>query len=662
MESLNNEQERGAEGCVTTDFIVLSITSIDRKLEDTTGASGTDKRSMAGSIVQSIASIHQLFEDVTNTCNSNQRVHSDVADLAHKIRIQQVAFDNGCKMLLVTAAKSRQDVDNMIEDPSHPIWKDKVAHRNLNTVMARFYHACLAALKHLQECLSELKVGLRPLRRKGKKMPRRLYQLWFNITTSQSFATTEDFPKIVQKMRDYNDVFCTFVWQAVPHRSAQQVPSSLGEDLGRPYAIGAAQGELRHFRCIQRTSQVLYDALSDIWTCGDHEAHSLSISLQFDYTEAGALTRGEEIRFNVAVTSPCFDSPYHLIVDTAHSGSCIYQAVEEDRSSKKTYLVNGVAGLAARPKSSGLSELHTRTDAQRAGGQRATCFVRPKSLHNRVPNLGLKEDLCYWLRQSSVTIKPKQGTECSCLGFFETGSGITFSVAYVLRDEYQNQGSYSLDDVLLRANSESRALSLDDRLRTALFLAAGVLHLGSSSWLRQAWSSKDIHFFDMDDYERCSLGKPFLRVQLDKNTARGSGYATQNYTPTRLSLLSLGFVLIELAFSAPWRKLQLEETITKDLLEWENNLLNLMRLSNTVSRELGSRYAKIVKTCLSHGLGSQDTQGLSKAELDEVVFENVVGELDQCLSAVTFKSGVCSSPSETSCANDPALRLEPSAG
>ena len=94
------------------------------------------------------------------------------------------------------------------------------------------------------------------------------------------------------------------------------------------------------------------------------------------------------------------------------------------------------------------------------------------------------------------------------------------------------------------------------------------------------------------------------------------------------------------SFSALWAKLQLREDITRKLLEWEKEPLNLMRLSQTVSRELASKHAEVVETCLFLGSGIQATHALEKAELDKIIFEEIVTDPDFYLAAVTFSSGI----------------------
>lgn len=640
MDALTTAREGVMENCATTESVVLSITNMNQMFTEVKQASSTGKRHPPGGIVRSIAGIHKLFEDVMRNSESIQKFYSDLADLALKIRIQQVAFDNGCKMLLVTAAKSRQDVDNMIENRGHPIWRDTMAHRNLDTMMARFYNLCLVALEHFQESLSELVVGLHALKGQETKKATSKYQFLLEKWNPSTLGTTDDFPKLLQNLRNYNDIFCTLIWQAVPRRSGHQFGLSFGGDLACPYLIRAARASQVHFGCVQQASQLLHDTLSNIRTCRQHEAHSLNIALNFDYAKTGATGQAEDFCFNVTVTCPSSARPFQLIVYVAHGGCCMYQKVTEDRFPKKTYLRNRVTRSAAWTKSSDVAELDTDAAAYRHGGQRVGASVRAEALQDKVPDLGLEEDLCHRLRNLSVTTESKQVAESSCLGYLETRTGLRFLIYYFRRDEYRKLGSYSLEDVLVRANKERRAIPVEDRLRIALFLAAGVLQLSSSVWLRPTWSSKDILFFDMDDKEKWTLGQPFLQTKLDSDTARGPVYETKSQAATRSCLLSLGLVLIELAFSAPWRKLQLEESLTEDLLEWEKNLLDLMRLSDTVSRELGSRYAKVVQICLFQGLETQETQDLGKAEIDQVLLEDIVGELDRCLSAVTFESGV----------------------
>ena len=617
------------EEWVTTESVVLSLIRFNQGRSGLEKPISTNICPTSGGIVPSLAGILQQFKDVISAIEPVRQI-SDVADLALKIEIQQVAFENSCKFLLATVAKSRQDVDQMIEDQGHQIWKDTSAHQSLETKMARFYRVCRAALERFHKSLHEFKTGLHALSSRGIKK----YGFWRYRSNPPASGTIENLAKLVKNLRSYNDIFCTLIWQAVPRRSGSHFEPSIRRNLSYPYVPQAGRGPYHHFDCVQRASQNLYNMLSNVWTCEEYEPHSFIFALSLESAKAGASVQAEDFRFNVAVTSPYLRSSNRSNFDTAHYKWCMYQTVKEDGFLKQIDHRNRVDGSAAWAHPSDLSKLDADKTAHRLGDQDCATCLRAKLLRRRVSDLDLEKNWCRWLRNSSTTIGPTEEMECSCVGSPETRTSHRSLLTSVLRDEYQKQGSHSLDDVLMRANIECRRIPLQDRLRTALFLAAGVLRLNTSSWLRQAWSSKDIYFFDMKDYERCTLGEPFLKFELNDDTARGPGHEIK--VATRSCLLSLGLVLIELAFSAPWRKLQSEENLTEDLLEWERNLLNLMRLSDTVSRELGSRYAKVVQTCLFEGLETNSTDDLGKAELDEIIFEDVVKELDRCLSAVTI--------------------------
>ena len=627
MEGLDTDPQQDVDVFTTTDAIVLSMTQVWQRLQDDSKARSAEDRPTTGSIVSFIASIHQSFEEVERTSVSLQEVFSNVADLAPKVRIQKVAFENCSKLLLVGAANSPQDFDNMIEDSDHPVWEDATVHRRLDIVMTRFSHICLNALEHLHESLANLNVGFQALRGQEKQDTQQNH-LPLDRSYSVTVGVPENLPDIVQNLKDYNDIFCILVWQAVPRGSDSILGSSFATELGYPHAIGAAPASHRHLDCIQRVSQVLYDTLSNAWTCRDHKVHFLSISMKVDHARAGAKVRDKGFRFNVAVTSPYLESPYRLVVDTSTGDFSTCQAIQNAFFSKETYLENKSSEAAVQSNSSHHSNIE-------AGNQWAGTPMRSKLTRNMVPNLGFEEDMCLHIRTSSAIIDPDEETEACPLGYLESKNGLKFLLASTSKCEEQNS-FHSLEEVLVRTCREGRAIPLEERLRTASLLAAGVLHLNASSWLPPVWSSKDIYFLDVDDYEKCALGEPFLQIPLVNNATRVSLDEGTKSAAIRSSILSLGLVLVELAYSAPWDKLQIQEDLTEKLSIGEKNLLNMMRLSKTVSRQLGSRYAKVVQTCLSQGLKTQRTQDLEKAELDEIISEEIVKQLDQCLSIVTL--------------------------
>ena len=618
----DSEPRREVENCTTIDTIVSPTTQkLDNVSKAGNSGSNTYELPTPSGIVRSMATVHDLFEDVERTSEPLQSVFSNIADLVPKVQIQQVAFDHHCKLLLVTVAKSPQEIENMIEDPGHPVWNDKAVHRNIDRVMARFDHMCFNVLDKHQLSLRSLKVGLQALgvHEKGNK------------SKSMGFSTPENLPDLVQNLRNYNDIFFTLVCEAVPRRSGHMLGSTFAEDLRYSQIVQPASASVSHpdIDCMQWILQGFYDTVSDLWTCRDHESHSLGILLTFDHARDGALVRSKGFQFIIAVTSPCFDSPYHFSVDLLSGDFSSCQTIEQDRYLSKTCQENEPTEAAVQYKS--LDSSINRAGDEGCGILRLSSMVEA-SKHD----LRLAADMCCCLRSLSATMETEGETGNLSTRFLESGSGLRFILSPACGGRDQRQESHSLKDVLWRVSSEGRAIPIKDRLRTASFLAAGFLHLHTSSWLPEAWSSKDIYFFDVDDYGTFALGEPFLQTPLDSNRTRRSVVKETDSTTICSSLLCLGRVLIELAFSAPWQKLQIQDDLTNKLSTGEKDVLNMMLLSKTVSRQLGPRYAKVIQTCLSLGLEAQKTENLKNAELNEIIFEGLVKQLDQCLSVVTY--------------------------
>ena len=626
------EPQLEVEDCTTTDIIVLS--TMQKSDSDVPKAGNTYRLPTSGGIVPSMARVERLFSDLERPREPLGGVFSNTADLVSKVRVQKVIFHEYCRLLFVTVAKTSHDAYGMVGDPGHPIWKDTVAHRNINDMMARFYPVTFNVLEKLQESLRNLKFGLQALRGHEEQDKR---NIWAGLEEAESAppSTIEDFRGFIQNLRTYNDVFLTLICEAVPRRSGRTRELTFAEEMGYRHTVPAASASLPllDLNCKQRVLQDLYDSVSDAWTCRDHASHSLSILLKFDHASAGAVVRSNDFRFIITLTSPSFDIPYFFVVDSPSGGFSSNKTVEGDQSLKKTCLAKTSTGAGVRSRDSDLS-------IDRAGDERGGISRPLDSTGESKHDLPLVEDLCHCLRSLSATREAEQQTGISSPRYLKSRSGLKFILSPAFRAEDERQGSHTLDDILRHASNEGRAIPMIDRLRTASSLGAGILHLNTTSWLPQVWSSIDVHYLDGDSYERCAFGEPFLKTPLDKHRAQRSVVQGTNFTAIRSSLLCLGLVLIELAFSAPWQKLQMQEDLTKSLSTKERHHLNMMRLSKIVSRELGSRYAKVVQTCLALGLDAQRTQDLGKAELDEVMFEEVVKELDKSLSVVTSVPGL----------------------
>ena len=604
--------------------VVQSIIYDYQKFKDQTKVPDHRGFSTSGSIIQSIASIRTKLEEVVEIIESRKGSSSTATDLATKLFIQLIAFDNACKLLLLTVAESRQDVDNMFGDPDHLVWTGVTADQELRKKMAHFHDLCLVSLDHLHKAVSELHTGFWSLVRSengqtiGKPLVRRCQQ-----TKSPAI---EDVPKSINNLRTYNDLFRTLVRQAVSSRAGfvARLPST--DDMWSPQLMGDWQISSHHSDCTQGTLQMLFDAFSKAWPCRRYKAHSVDISLSLNYSDTGQKVPDRSFCFSVTVTTPHLDGPYPLRVHSTSWGLCNCTPLEKKRASN---LMKADTGLSSCP---GVNPNIAVNLAEHKGDRASMC---EKPMRNGSCDLGEQKDLCRYLKRSCAASESIRTAEPSLIGYLELANDLRFSVYYIPGARKKSQTSYSLNDVFARQYSECRVVSVKERLRTASFLATGLLHLHSSSWLPHTWSSQNIIFFTADEVEpKRALTEPFLQAQLNRNSTRYFSPTQREHGSSWTCLLSLGIMLIELAFCKPWHHLQLQDEITKDLFEWERTFLNLTLFSETVSRELGSKYARVVQTCLQKWFEAQGLEDPSKAELDKFIFEDVVRELDEVLAAL----------------------------
>ena len=611
----------------TADRIVLSIVCDPNVYPKRQKTVSTNKHSASDCII-SIANIRRNFADVRRLMES-AHTSPQCRDLAPELQTQQIAFENTCKLLLFMVARSKQDVENMFEDESHPIWVDVAAQRRLSVQMARFHDLCSGTLKHFLRVLCEILRVFQATKKQVKK------KIWFQREASKALVIdrTDALRRLFDDLRSYGDFFRTLVRQATRCQPGYVAKPTNAEDLLDPRPVVNSRTSSGYFDCLQHVSRTLYDTLSQAWTCRQREAHSISIS-------TGVVTSTSGFRFGLAVTTSHLDGPLHVLVDATRDKSSIHKMVEEREkdASPTTKVVETVSRSQRQAELPGFSEMHSN----RLVTKQTSKTVSPSScawpLRNNLRNLSLEQNLCAYLQESCAAIELSKTSEYSCLGYLDSDDGVTFLIFYTLKGRY----TFSLDDVLERASTDCNVISVRERLILASLLANAVNSFYDTPWPPRVWSSQNIQFFNTDAANtKRTLAEPYLKTLLDKDTTAHRMSLSKDVDSRRSLLLSFGIILIEIAYSAPWRKLQSQEDIMKDLNDGEKNLLNLMRLSETVSRELGSRYAKVVQCCLQASVGERDP-GKHPEGVSEISFqEDVVKQLNECVAAVSDRSNTC---------------------
>lgn len=615
---------------VTPDLVVSFILPNHQDSSDGQKAADVTKLVCSDGIIGFISSIQSALDEVLRLSERLLGFSSNSIDLVPTFLIQQVTFENTCKLLLSVDGRNRQDVELMFENPNQLIWAQSTTENNLRRRLGRFYDLYFRTLEYIRRTLSGLQAGLRSLIKKIQAVRK---QLWPVKSTSTGLGSIELSPRL-KTLRNFNDLLFSLTRQAV-FSAQDHAPYRISETLGNYRDTTTASPTIcDHSGCISQASQALFILLSKVWSGCGRGNHELRISTKLDCTIAGVLPPPRSIHFSV-VLSCSSSAEYRLSAKVASDQFCTCHtaADEEDWDHSQ----GCIRPRVTRRSSQGSPTLRPCTDrkARRSGYSEKSLRVCAGSMRSIARDLGAEQDLCLYLRDSCEVLESTKTNHCSCLGYLAIENGIKFVVYIISNGERRKETSYSLDDMLERANTENRTIPVKERLRTATYLAAGVLHFHSSPWLRRVWSSKDIHYINMDGFsQENAMGEPFLQASLEEFTNAHCTTGIKDPDATRSSLSSLGLALLEIAFSAPWRHLQLQEDVTRDLSEKERNFLNLMRLSETVSRELGLNYASVVQACLHELFAPHGTKKLGSVELNELL-RNIVMELNECLLAVS---------------------------
>ncbi|KAM0803377.1 hypothetical protein BDR22DRAFT_66762 [Usnea florida] len=595
-----------------------------------------DRLGINTGLVPLILIVRQLFEEVRKISTSSQDLVSGIEEQGDKFAVQQAIFESGSMLLLYLAAGSRENVEDMYEDMEHPMWKHEKLNRDLEERMAQFRIPCLYTLRCMEKNLVDCRAHFQKRgRKRGKRKDRFLRpRLSLKLPVSDP---AEHFKSFLEVLRDCNDMICTYGRQIVQNGPTHLLRPSLlyaGEDTGSYQTTRFAQTSEGHFLCYQRASQNLYKSLSGLLSCHEASLHRLTIALDFNDSKFGGPVSRDSIRFRLSLGTPTSSRTFQLAVEFPRSTSCSCPGADGSLSCNLPLSKSGLAD--SELKKTTTDTLDLSEDAPTYGIEPPSFIAEACLYFEQKDNDSLdRERMCYMLEHLSCTLG---------------GTSMTFLESYgpllIFKLGLQGQPSNSLDDVLMQAKRLSLAISQEDRLRMAVSLATGMLCLHSTLWMPQRWGSKDIMISENhQSKDAIRLKDPFLRAHLENSTIDYPVPKRISSTAVNSPLYYLGIVLLELAFSAPLRELQVHEGFTRGLVKQEKDDLTVRRLSETVSRELGSRYAKVVRTCFPQIFRPQDLYAPRKSELDYILANEVVEELKQSLRAASSVDKVTDSES-----------------
>jgi hypothetical protein len=187
----------------------------------------------------------------------------------------------------------------------------------------------------------------------------------------------------------------------------------------------------------------------------------------------------------------------------------------------------------------------------------------------------------------------------------------------------------SLTNVLRRSTLPRWKWTNADARRLAVPLAAGVLRLHDTPWLRTTWSDKDITV--MFQNGKVLAEHPFVSGQLDDTAVAAPDTSLSAAIIRNKTLCTLGIVLTELCMGKPIDELSIPDELNTDGTKHDlSDYLTVSRLldEEEISDRFGRRWSDVVRRCIFCDFNQSKTS-LEDAGFLKAVYHGVLVELEE---------------------------------
>lgn len=390
---------------------------------------------------------------------------------------------------------------------------------------------------------------------------------------------------------------------------------------------------IEKYRIIGKASRQVYEALGK--ACTKHTEHFAHLSMDVEHESLNELA-ASQIKFNMAFTQIMLsgtvkpDDPIWFVIGPTQDD------ITTDTKSQRD---DGLDGLGRTLKRQ--LELSSTQVSQMPKGRGVVTTAPPLVASSSLPTSfsiapvqypSIRRDFCDYLIRWSC----QSSQENPSVGILE----ITDCCRYLVYPpaspvQTRKKRPTSLNQLLSSVSKKDLGLRIPqyEKIRLAKSLAMAVLQYHATPWLKLSWRSEDIFFFDRDELSvpqgKLFLKEPHLNVKIrgpDGQLPESSTLAARSLVRNPL-LFGLGIVLIEIANSSTLQGLQQ----SSDLDDGQENEYTeyhvAKRLANSLGREMGASYGKIVQKLLYCDFGCGDD--LNDPELQARLHKDIVCELDE---------------------------------
>ncbi|KAK7397802.1 hypothetical protein QQX98_012826 [Neonectria punicea] len=383
------------------------------------------------------------------------------------LEVQEGRFLNEWELILRMAIDKngnldRQVVRAMIEDPSHPLWKDQQRNDCLLACLARSYHLC----------------------GKGRRDHRRdiaRYSTWTDqprlgaIPTSEGGVAEDDFSSTTTKLdrlRNSNQDLEALRSQLYTFQRTQQLaaaPQTLGAPL--PQSISR----------VREVSLEAHKAITETFSCDDasHINHTaaLCVNVEVENSASEQLSFDMAISFNSSVGLPApFNQSSHWTVP--RKDGQISKAISEDAQVPPTSQRKGRFNTEVAEEEAEISRIKLTKSSHTAANV----------------DLIRIDNNCNYLRSKFGTLNPLDNVSVFLSSIQKCGYMFHLKESKYERPlDFDGKSlSFSLQNLLKMREVE---LTLDVQAKMALEIALAVLQFHSTPWLSETWKTSDLFLY-----------------------------------------------------------------------------------------------------------------------------------------------------------------------
>jgi len=420
----------------------------------------------------------------------------------------------------------------------------------------------------------------------------------------------------ISELRKLNKTFLTIADQVV--RLDSQSSSSLVSSKTDQGANKISR-EIEKFRIVQQASYQLYEALSR--ACTLHAQHLALLCLDATCTSSAEGSHHPNIHFKLSITHK-------------HSEADLVSTVQVDQNttgtipfSSKQRKTSCNHGQFEKQHDSTIKSNHTKVATLSVCNlswfEVQTVISKEKMPSPRFLNQTLS--VSEFASQTRRLLGVLDETE-SCRHFIY---GPSTSIP-----TRPKKNSISLTQLIAQESTKGPMGGMPQyrRLNLAKSLALAVLKFHTTPWLGEIWKSDDI-MMELGGQETRSPPHLNALITLTKRKTNpireakssSSSFSVTNIAPNGL-LFSLGIMLLELAYGAPFESLQQPEDIAASPDSRITDFITARRLADSVGTSLGAAFASIVRKCLLCDFGCGEN--LEDPELQARLYEDVVCRLE----------------------------------